>query len=84
MRPMTFPRLCFAAGALALSACGAKNALEPPEGQPLPPPPYGAEEAPTASNLLSPAPEMRPQRSDELLKDSREREPDPFDLPPEG
>jgi hypothetical protein len=69
--------------ALALGGCGSAAALKPPKGQPLPVAPYGAEARPTAEDLLTPSPQARPERNDELLKDSHEREPDPFDLPPE-
>jgi hypothetical protein len=69
--------------ALALGGCGSAAALKPPKGQPLPVAPYGAEARPTAEELLTPSPQARPERNDELLKDSHEREPDPFDLPPE-
>ncbi len=69
--------------ALALGGCGSAAALKPPEGQALPVAPYGADARPTAGDLLTPDPQARPERNDELLKDSHEREPDPFDLPPE-
>ncbi|MBR0553151.1 hypothetical protein [Stakelama marina] len=65
-----------------LAACGAKNELEPPKQASLPPKPYGAADKPTADQLLTPDAQARPERSDELLKESKERKPDPFDLPP--
>jgi uncharacterized protein YceK len=68
---------------LALAGCGSAAALKPPKEQPLPVAPYGAEARPTAEDLLTPSTQARPRRDDELLKDSHEREPDPFDLPPE-
>ena len=68
--------------ALALSACGAKEALEPPKGQSLPVKPYGAEETPNADALLDPGIQSRPKRSDDVLRESQERPDDPFDLPP--
>lgn len=70
--------------ALTLAACGARNDLRPPEGQSLPPTPYGASAPPTAAELIEPDPQMRPERNDELLTESKEREDDPFDLPPPG
>ena len=52
------------------------------QGQTLPVKPYGATATPTANQLLTPDPQSRPRRSDEVLRDSREREGDTFDLPP--
>ena len=69
--------------ALTLGGCGSAAALKPPKGQTLPVAPYGAEARPKAGDLLTPGPQARPERNDELLKDSHERAPDPFDLPPE-
>lgn len=68
--------------ALALSACGGKRDLRPATGQSLPPKPYAAATPPTSAQLLTPTPQQRPQRSDELLKQSEERRDDRFDLPP--
>ena len=68
--------------ALGLAGCGAKNALEPPKGASLPPRPYGATTTPTPQDLLQPRAAARPERSDDILTDSHEREGDPFDLPP--
>ncbi len=70
-------------GAGALAACGQKAALEPAEGQALPPAPYGAEEQPVADELLELPTLAAPERSVELRRRSEEREDDPFDLPPE-
>ena len=67
---------------LLLGGCGAARQLEPPAGQSLPPAPYGATATPTPAQLLTPTPQQRPQRSDELLKSSQERRSDEFDLPP--
>ena len=67
---------------LALAACGSRRDLRPADSQSLPPAPYGAEAPPTPGELIAPTTQQRPDRSDELLQDSREREPDPFDLPP--
>jgi hypothetical protein len=68
---------------LALAACGSADQLKPAAGQPLPVAPYGATATPTPKQLLTPSPQQRPQRDDELLKNSQKREPDPFDLPPQ-
>lgn len=70
--------------ALALTACGSRGDLKLEEGKSLPPAPYGARETPTPDELLEPAPETRPGRSDEILTESEERGDDPFDLPPPG
>ena len=72
-----------AAVPLALSACGQKSALEPPPGETLPPAPYGADQRPTAAQLLEPDVIAQPVRDTELRTRSEEREDDPFDLPPE-
>ncbi|WP_242186655.1 membrane lipoprotein lipid attachment site-containing protein [Sphingomonas sp. CARO-RG-8B-R24-01] len=76
-------RLVIGFGALlVLSGCGASSALKPAEGQPLPVAPYGAKATPTPTQLLTPSNQARPERSDELLKNSQERRGDEFDLPP--
>jgi predicted small lipoprotein YifL len=72
---------------VALTACGAKAPLAPPEGASLPVAPYGApegeENAPTAEQLLELDALAAPERSVELRRRSEEREDDPFDLPPQ-
>jgi hypothetical protein len=68
--------------ALALAGCGAAKELQPAPGATLPPAPYGATATPTANELLTPTTQQRPQRSDELLKQSEARRSDEFDLPP--
>ncbi len=74
------------ASVAALSACGARADLTPPEGASLPVAPYGApdgeENAPTAEQLLELEALAAPERSVELRRRSEEREDDPFDLPP--
>ena len=67
---------------LALAGCGAAKELQPAPGATLPPAPYGATATPTANELLTPTTQQRPQRSDELLKQSEARRSDEFDLPP--
>lgn len=68
---------------LALIACGKAAELKPAAGEALPDAPYGSRETPTATDLLTPTPQARPARSDELLKRSEKRQADEFDLPPE-
>jgi hypothetical protein len=67
---------------LSLSACGAARELKPAAGKPLPVAPYGATATPTPSQLLAASTQARPERSDELLKSSEERQGNEFDLPP--
>lgn len=67
---------------LALAGCGAAKELQPAEGAALPPAPYGARATPTPEQLLTPTTQQRPQRSDELLRNSEQRRGDEFDLPP--
>jgi hypothetical protein len=67
---------------LALAACGAARELKPAEGKKLPIAPYGATATPTPNQLLSATSQQRPERSDELLKQSEERQGNEFDLPP--
>jgi hypothetical protein len=68
--------------ALTLGGCGAAKQLQPPDGTALPVAPYGARATPTPQDLLTPTTQQRPQRGDELLKNSEERRSDDFDLPP--
>ena len=67
---------------VALAGCGTVSDLEPPKGRPLPVAPRGAEATPTPKQLLTPTTQQRPERSDELLRQSDERRSDEFDLPP--
>lgn len=73
-----------AVGSLSLTACGKKVALKPGAGEALPVAPAGAETVPTADDLITPKPQTRPDRSDEMLRRSEKRKDDPFDLPPPG
>lgn len=73
-----------AVGSLSLGACGKKVELKPGAGETLPVAPAGAETPPTADDLITPKPQTRPDRSDELLRRSEKRKDDPFDLPPPG
>ena len=70
--------------ALPLAGCGAATGLKPAEGRSLPVAPAGARATPTPAELLTPTVQQRPQRSDELLRNSEERRSDDFDLPPQG
>jgi hypothetical protein len=56
--------------------------LKPAEGKPLPVAPYGATATPTPNQLLTASIQARPQRSDDLLTSSQERQGNEFDLPP--
>ena len=69
-------------GLLALGGCGAREALEPAQGQALPPAPYGATATPTAVDLLKPPAQTRPARSDDLIESSSKRRRDKFDPAP--
>ncbi|UYY57394.1 hypothetical protein [Sphingomonas sp. S2-65] len=75
-------RLLLIAGLAALGGCGARGDLKVAEGQALPPAPYGATATPTPGDLLQPAPQTRPARSDDLIQSSERRRSDEFDLPP--
>ena len=65
-----------------LAACGLKEPLEPAPGGSLPPAPAMAAAPLTSEELLTPPPIARPDRADEPLRRSEEREEDRFDLPP--
>ena len=81
---MTRHLLLIGVAALALAACGRREPLEPAAGESMPVAPAMARTAPTTDDLLEPTTEQRPERVDELLRRSEEREDDPFDLPPPG
>ncbi|WP_066554199.1 hypothetical protein [Croceicoccus bisphenolivorans] len=76
--------IAIAALALALGACAQQTDLEPKNGAPMPPTPYGADEQPGVDDLLERSTQAAPERTVELRTRSEEREVDPFDLPPEG
>jgi hypothetical protein len=71
-------------GALALGACGRRDALVPAAGTSLPVKPQQARVQPTVDDLLRPTPTARPSRNEEILRRSEERPDDRFDLPPAG
>jgi hypothetical protein len=69
---------------LLLAGCGKEATLRPPEGASLPPKPALAATTPTVDELLTPTTQQRPERSEELLLKSEERQDDRFNLPPPG
>ncbi|MFN3389118.1 MAG: hypothetical protein ACK40O_09295 [Allosphingosinicella sp.] len=69
---------------LVLAGCGAREPLQPAAGETMPPAPALAAEPPTTQELLTPPPIARPDRQDDSLRRSEEREDDRFDLPPTG
>ena len=77
-------KTCLAAAAalLLLAACGKREDLRPAAGQALPPQPAHSAKPQTTADLLALPPIARPERVDEPLKRSEEREDDRFDLPP--
>lgn len=78
-------RIIIAGGCLlALAACGQRAELTRPEGSPPVPKAAAATAAPTTSELLTPRPQEKPDRSEEILRQSDERRDDRFDLPPAG
>jgi hypothetical protein len=70
------------AALVTLAGCGAANDLRPTSTQKALATPYGARATPTATQLLTPSSQDRPERSDELLKKADTRRGDEFDLPP--
>ncbi|MFD1610494.1 hypothetical protein ACFSCW_01610 [Sphingomonas tabacisoli] len=76
-------RILIGAALLALAACGGKEELRPKTGQSLPPKPAAEPTPLTPTQMITPSVQARPQRSDELLKQSQERRDDRFDLPPQ-
>ena len=76
-------RLACAASLLTAAACGSREPLVPPEGAAMPVPAQ-APAPPTTEEMLTPPPIAQPERQDDSLRRSQEREDDPFDLPPAG
>ena len=79
---MKSARLTLAAAMIALAGCGRVADLQPAPGHSLPVKPLTARTTPTAAELLTPPPNARPDRVDEIVKRSVPRRADPFDLPP--
>jgi hypothetical protein len=75
-------RVLLAAVMLALSACGAREALVQPAGKPMPVPAYAANGPANTAALLAPPVQTRPARSDDLIESADQRRSDEFDLPP--
>jgi hypothetical protein len=67
-----------------LGGCGSVAVLKPEAGRSLPPKPLTATAAPDAAKLIKPSDQARPQRNDDVLRQSEVRTPDRFDLPPPG
>ena len=79
---MTAKGILGIAAALALVGCGRVTDLKPAPGHSMPVRPDMARATPTFDELLTPPPQARPDRIDELMKRSRPRPDDPFELPP--
>jgi len=69
---------------LAVSACGGRVKLKPQQGMSLPVKPEEAATQLTVDEMLTPSPQARPKRSDELITRSQERREDKFDIPPKS
>jgi hypothetical protein len=78
---MLSPRILTLCAVLLLAGCGRMGDLKPIPGQ-EPIKPLMAKRTPTAEELLTVPPYARPDRVDELIRRSRPRQSDPFDLPP--
>lgn len=68
--------------ALLLAGCGSREPLQLAPGKTMPVAPQTARTQPTTEDLLTTTAEARPERTDEPLRRSQEREDDRFDLPP--
>jgi len=65
-----------------LAACGSRSELRPLPGMTAVPKSAESTTTPTATELMTPTTQARPDRKAELLIRSEERKDDPFDLPP--
>lgn len=74
--------LVISALALMLAGCGSKKPLARVAGDEVPPVPAVERHVPTSEEMITPDDQARPERKDEILKQSEEREDDKFDLPP--
>ena len=70
------------AALLVATGCGRVTDLQPAPGHSMPVKPMMARSTPTFEQLLTPPPNARPDRIDELMKRSQPRPNDPFELPP--
>lgn len=77
------PLIGLCAASICVSACGNRKDLRPQAGSELPPAPYGRSTKPSSDELLEASTQARRESSVELRTRSEERQPDPFDLPPE-
>jgi hypothetical protein len=75
-------RILSALVALSLNGCGAQVALTPRDGRAMPVKPAMAAKQPTPTELITATTQARPERSDEQLNRSEQRQDDKFDLPP--
>jgi hypothetical protein len=82
MKITRVPGLMGMGAVVLLAGCGSATHLKPPKGEPLPVAPFGATATPTPADLIKPSNQARPERSDEVLKNSQQRRGDDFDLPP--
>ncbi len=73
---------CVTIAAVGLAGCGQYGKLARVEPAPGPPVPTGESEQPSSEQQTKPTIQARPRRSDEVLRQSQEREADEFDLPP--
>lgn len=71
-------------GLMLVAGCGKKTGLKPVTGEALPPKPATAAAQPSVTDLLTPGPQAKPVRDDELVGKSVPLQPDRFDLPPPG
>ncbi|MBU6207264.1 MAG: hypothetical protein KGQ42_06210 [Alphaproteobacteria bacterium] len=69
-------------GVATITACGNRGELHPKAGQSMPVKPLYAKGTPSVNQLLTPNTQQRPQRGDDLLDLSKDRNNDPYDLPP--
>ena len=69
-------------GGVAVASCGREADLKPAPGKPLPVKPLMAREQPSPQDLLQRPTYAKPNRVDELIRQSQPRQSDPFDLPP--
>ena len=65
-----------------MAGCGNRAELEPAQGMALPVKPLMARTVPTPEELLTPPAYANPDRVDELMRRSEQRQADRFDLPP--